>query len=166
VHDDTINQFITPLPPARLVTLSAYLKRAASASGVIDAVADSWAATVERLGDVDVNALAPRLTRDAFICVARVKVLAAELRDLLDRRDAVDLVAARRAARGAKTDLDFATAIQLLEREVERHEGKAKHVTKLAGQISNDLDSLTELEIWSAEFVIQQKLTTQFTATV
>ncbi len=156
LFESVITRFAPQLSPARSLALTAYLATANKAAAEIDAVAEVWAPVVERLADVKVAALQPRLTPDAFITLGRVQRLAADLRLELDRRDTPDFTASVRAARSAADDKAFTSCCQALDRGAKLYAGKADNVKRLAAQLHRDLQSLESLgdAAWSEAFTV------------
>jgi hypothetical protein len=158
-HTDVISTLLQlsrpPAPADRLATYQKLLARVGAVQAPHAQAHDEHHALAELLATLDMRALIPKITPEAYPTVGRLFHAGTALRDHLDG-DLRDLRAGVRAAREALVGpaSQFTSTMQTLERDVERNEGSVLHMATLVKVIEFALNTLVATPFTSDEFIV------------
>lgn len=153
---DTLLQLSRPAPaPERVATFQQILARAGDIQAQFATARDEHYALAELVATLVMRALIPKVEPAAYPMVGKLYHAGVALRDHLDG-DVRDLRVGVRAAREALVGPAylFTSAMQVLERDLERYEGAIKRMAVLAKVAESALDTLAATAFVSTEFVV------------
>ena len=128
---DKILDILTPtLAPTRARALDPLRTRVIDTRATLARLADEHGDLAERASLIDLARLKNKMAPALYDAAGRVKLFALDLRNDLDRADIpVDVRAGFRTAVAAVRDDEFAATLTLLQRDVGRYEGTARHAS-------------------------------------